>query len=70
MRKDVQRGRQAETQKTLLACSTSRRLLSEKNDLDGAIASLNRVTVNDPRMAPAWTLLVSAYLRRAAVTRK
>src|SRR5882724_158040 len=39
-----------------------------KNDLDGAIASLNRVTVNDPRMAPAWTLLVSAYLRRAAVT--
>lgn len=39
-----------------------------KNDLDGAIASLNRVTVNDPRMAAAWTLLVSAYLRRAAMT--
>jgi tetratricopeptide (TPR) repeat protein len=37
-----------------------------KNDLDGAIASLNRVTVNDARMASAWTLLVSAYLRRAA----
>jgi tetratricopeptide (TPR) repeat protein len=39
-----------------------------KNDLDGAIASLNRVTVNDPRMASAWTLLVSAYLRRAALS--
>ena len=39
-----------------------------KNDLDGAIASLNRATVNDPRMAAAWTLLTSAYLRRAALT--
>jgi tetratricopeptide (TPR) repeat protein len=39
-----------------------------KNDLDGAIASLNRVTVNDARMASAWTLLVSAYLRRAAAS--
>jgi len=39
-----------------------------KNDLDGAIASLNRVTVTDPKMASAWTLLVSAYLRRAALT--
>jgi tetratricopeptide (TPR) repeat protein len=39
-----------------------------KNDYDGAIASLNRVTVTDPRMASAWTLLVSAYLRRAAMT--
>jgi len=38
-----------------------------KNDLDGAIASLNRATVNDPRLAPAWTLLTSAYLRRAAL---
>jgi tetratricopeptide (TPR) repeat protein len=38
-----------------------------KNDLDGAIASLNRATVNDPRMAAAWTLLTSAYLRRAAL---
>jgi tetratricopeptide (TPR) repeat protein len=37
-----------------------------KNDLDGAIAALNRATVNDPRMAAAWTLLTSAYLRRAA----
>lgn len=39
-----------------------------KNDFDGAIASLNRVTVTDPRMTSAWTLLVSAYLRRASLT--
>ncbi|HEV7473749.1 MAG TPA: tetratricopeptide repeat protein [Pyrinomonadaceae bacterium] len=39
-----------------------------KNDLDGAIASLNRATVTDPRFAAAWTLLTSAYLRRAALT--
>jgi tetratricopeptide (TPR) repeat protein len=39
-----------------------------KNDYDGAIASLNRVTVNDPRMGAAWTLLVSAYLRRASLS--
>lgn len=38
-----------------------------KNDMDGAIASLNRATVNDPRLAPAWMLLTSAYLRRAAL---
>ena len=38
-----------------------------KNDLDGAIASLNRATVNDPRFAAAWALLTSAYLRRAAL---
>ena len=37
-----------------------------KNDLDGAIAAFNRTTVNDPRMAAAWTQLTSAYLRRAA----
>jgi len=37
-----------------------------KNDLDGAISNLNRVTVNDARMVGAWTLLTSAYLRRAA----
>ena len=37
-----------------------------KNDLDGAIATLNRATVNDARMTGAWTLLTSAYLRRAA----
>lgn len=39
-----------------------------KNDLDGAIAALNRVTVIDPRLASAWTLLTSAYLRRAALS--
>jgi tetratricopeptide (TPR) repeat protein len=39
-----------------------------KNDTDGAIASLNRATVNDPRMTGAWTLLTSSYLRRAALS--
>ncbi len=39
-----------------------------KNDLDGAIASLNRATVVDARMTGAWTLLVSTYLRRAAMS--
>jgi tetratricopeptide (TPR) repeat protein len=39
-----------------------------KNDLDGAIASLNRATVNDARMTGAWTLLTSLYLRRAATS--
>ena len=37
-----------------------------RNDLDGAIASLNRATVSDARMTGAWALLTSAYLRRAA----
>jgi tetratricopeptide (TPR) repeat protein len=37
-----------------------------KNDLDGAIAALNRATVIDPKLAAAWTQLTSAYLRRAA----
>ncbi|HEV2884671.1 MAG TPA: tetratricopeptide repeat protein [Pyrinomonadaceae bacterium] len=39
-----------------------------KNDLDGAIAALNRATVTDPRFAAAWTLLTSVYLRRAAMS--
>jgi tetratricopeptide (TPR) repeat protein len=39
-----------------------------KNDVDSAIASLNRATVVDPRMAGAWTLLTSSYLRRAALS--
>src|SRR5690349_19838240 len=39
-----------------------------KNDLDGAIANLNRATVNDPRMTGAWALLTTAYLRRAAAS--
>ncbi len=38
-----------------------------KNDFNGAIAALNRATVNDPRLAAAWTLLTSVYLRRAAL---
>ena len=39
-----------------------------KNDLDGAIVSLNRATVVDSRLASAWILLTSAYLRRAATS--
>jgi tetratricopeptide (TPR) repeat protein len=39
-----------------------------KNDLDTAIATLNRATVNDARLASAWTLLTTAYLRRAATS--
>ena len=39
-----------------------------KNDIDGAIATLNRATVNDARMTGAWTLLTTVYLRRAATT--
>ena len=39
-----------------------------KNDLDGAIANLNRATVNDARMTGAWALLTTAYLRRAAAS--
>lgn len=39
-----------------------------KNDLDGAITTLNRATVNDARMVGAWTLLTTAYLRRAATS--
>ena len=37
-----------------------------RNDLDTAISTLNRATQNDPRQAPGWLLLTSAYLRRAA----
>ncbi len=36
-----------------------------KKDLDTAIATLNRATASDPRLASAWYLLTSAYLRRA-----
>ena len=39
-----------------------------RNDLDGAVAALNRATLNDSRMASAWTLLTSVYLRRAALS--
>ena len=37
-----------------------------RSDYDAAISALNRATVNDPRLASAWFLLTSAYLRRAA----
>jgi len=36
-----------------------------RKDLDAAISTLNRATTSDPRMASAWFLLTSAYLRRA-----
>jgi protein O-GlcNAc transferase len=36
-----------------------------RKDLDAAISTLNRATTNDPRLASAWFLLTSAYLRRA-----
>lgn len=36
-----------------------------KKDLDTAISTLNRATTNDPKLASAWFLLTSAYLRRA-----
>lgn len=39
-----------------------------RNDLDAAIASLNRATLNDPKLASGWMLLTSAYLRRAGGT--
>jgi tetratricopeptide (TPR) repeat protein len=39
-----------------------------RNDLDTAISTLNRATANDPRLASAWLVLTSAYLRRAAST--
>lgn len=37
-----------------------------KSNLDTAIAFFNRATIADPRLAPAWALLTSAYLRRAS----
>ncbi len=42
------------------------RLAAERNDLDGAIVFLNRATTADARMASAWALLTTSYLRRAA----
>lgn len=38
----------------------------ERNDLDAAIAVLNRATMSDARSVPAWNLLTLAYLQRAA----
>jgi tetratricopeptide (TPR) repeat protein len=37
-----------------------------RNDLDTGISTLNRATTNDPKLTSGWTLLTSAYLRRAA----
>ena len=37
-----------------------------RNDLDAAIFALNRATIADARVASAWALLATAYLRRAA----
>ena len=36
-----------------------------RKDLDTAISVLNRATTNDPRQTSGWSLLTSAYLRRA-----
>lgn len=37
-----------------------------RSDWDAAIGALNRATQSDARLAQAWALLTSAYLRRAA----
>lgn len=42
-------------------------LAYERNDLDAAISALNRAALSDTRSAPAWSLLTTAYLRRAAM---
>lgn len=42
-------------------------LAYERNDLDAAISALNRATLSDARTASAWSLLTTAYLRRAAM---
>jgi tetratricopeptide (TPR) repeat protein len=41
------------------------RIAYERGQTDAAIASLNRATTADPRLAQAWQLLTLAYLRRA-----
>lgn len=38
----------------------------ERNDMDAAIANLNRATLSDARAVSAWNLLTLAYLQRAA----
>lgn len=37
-----------------------------RSDFDAAVSALNRATQNDARLAQAWALLTTAYLRRAA----
>jgi tetratricopeptide (TPR) repeat protein len=39
-----------------------------RGDFDNAISALNRATLNDARLASAWFLLTSAYLRRATAS--
>src|SRR5207253_11454036 len=39
-----------------------------RRDFDAAISALNRATLNDARLASAWFLLTSAYLRRATAS--
>jgi len=39
-----------------------------RGDYDNAISALNRATLNDARLASAWFLLTSAYLRRATAS--
>ena len=41
-------------------------LAFRRDDHTAAINMLNRATVVDPRLAPAWEILTHAYLRRAA----
>ena len=43
-------------------------LAFERNDMDAAIAALNRATLNDAQIASAWQLLTIAYLRRAGAS--
>lgn len=42
------------------------RIAFERNDVDAAIAALNRATLSDARSVSAWNLLTLAYLQRAA----
>jgi tetratricopeptide (TPR) repeat protein len=42
-------------------------LAYERDDLDAAISALNRAALSDARSAAAWSLLATAYLRRAGM---
>lgn len=42
------------------------RIAYDRDELDAAIASLNRATVGDSSLTSAWALLTTSYLRRAA----
>ncbi|MEJ7618570.1 MAG: tetratricopeptide repeat protein [Pyrinomonadaceae bacterium] len=41
------------------------RIAYDRNEIDAAIASLNRATVSDSSLTSAWALLATSYLRRA-----